>query len=40
MMREKTVEQYRAEIRDSIKRDSQIFLWNAFWAHIIFISHE
>lgn len=33
-MTEKTVEQYRKEIRASIKRDSQIGLWQTFWSRI------
>lgn len=40
MTNEKTLEQRRAEIRASIKRDSQIGLWDAFWSHILFISTE
>lgn len=40
MKYEKTVEQMRADIRDSIKKDSQIGLWDAFWSHITFISTQ
>lgn len=40
MRNEKTVEQYKAQIRASIKRDNQIGLWDAFWSHIVFISNE
>lgn len=34
MKYEKTLEQYRAEIRASIKKDNQYGLWAAFWARI------
>ena len=40
MKYEKTVEQMRADIRASIKRDNRIGIWGAFWSHIIFISNE
>lgn len=37
-MMEKTLEQIKADIRESIKRDNQQGLHNAFWAHILFIT--
>jgi hypothetical protein len=40
MRNEKTVEQLKAEIRASIKRDNQKGLWDAFWSHIVFLSYE
>lgn len=40
MKYEKTVEQMRADIRASIKRDNHIGIWSAFWSHIVFISNE
>lgn len=38
MRNQKTLEQTRAEIRASIKRDSQVGIWDAFWSHVVFIS--
>lgn len=35
---EKTLEQIRADIRESIKNDSQKGLHDAFWAHILHIT--
>ena len=40
MRKDKTVEQMKADIRASIKRDNRIGIWNAFWSHIVFISNE
>lgn len=40
MRKDKTAEQIRKDIRASIKKDSQIGLWDAFWSHILFISTE
>lgn len=37
-MKEKTLEQYRKEIRASIARDSKVGLWFAFWQHLEYIS--
>ena len=37
-MNEKTLEQIKADIRKSIKQDSEQGLHNAFWAHIIHIT--